>query len=332
MNKINLISLSSPAGGGKDLVTFIIQSLNAWEESTEEFQREYETVEDYIIDCISNPNLYRHYSKWQNKKFAYKLKQMLGLLIGKSVEWIEENKDVELGEEWAIWKVDSSYNEYRKIKCFSEYSIAEDYYNFINDENTNITKIIPTVRLALQLIGTEVFRDTFHRNTWTNALFADYTKDKCTPYCQKLSIANPDNGCTDMSECDYAPYWIISDSRFKNELQAVKNRGGITVMIDSTERLNILRVAEAERLAQIELMNESDDIFYQDKNGDYHLMNNSYQDKYTKLYNKYYNELEDNHASENDWKNWKFDYVIDNNKDLLHLIKDVEKFMKHYKL
>jgi hypothetical protein len=61
-------------------------------------------------------------------------------------------------------------------------------------------------------------------------------------------------------------------------------------------------------------------------------MNKSYQEKYTKLYNKYFNELEDTHASENEWKTFGFDYTIDNNKDLKHLISECFEFYRHYNL
>lgn len=334
IKKINLISLSSAKGGGKDVVAAIIELIDVWASI---FKGNNNNIHKYIHETLSDTKKFKQdclMSKWENKKFAKKLKQIAAILLGVTEEKLEDRefKNSVLPPEWDLWKV--SYKEEKGdkvyIKYFSEYEDIEPW--FFETGNYNITekKISCTPRLFMQLIGTEAIRVGLHSNAWVNALFADYEKNRCVPYCQKLNIANPDNGCTDMSECDFAPYWIITDTRFENELQAVKNKGGITVRVDSSERLDILRVAKAEKLAQIELSNDSDDIFYQSSDGNFHLMNNSYQEKFDKLYKKHYDSLEDTHSSENEWKTWDFDYTIDNNKDLSHLIKEVIKFYEHY--
>ena len=61
-----------------------------------------------------------------------------------------------------------------------------------------------SVREFLQKIGTEAIRDGLHTNAWVNALFADYT---------------------DTSQ------WIITDTRFPNEAQSIKDRGGIVIRV-----------------------------------------------------------------------------------------------------
>jgi hypothetical protein len=63
-----------------------------------------------------------------------------------------------------------------------------------------------TYRYFLQRLGTEAMRDVMHKNVWINALYSDY----------KSEISN----------------WIITDTRFPNELEAVKNRGGITIRVN----------------------------------------------------------------------------------------------------
>ena len=68
-----------------------------------------------------------------------------------------------------------------------------------------------TVRTLLQKLGTEAMRDGLHTNVWVNALFADYKAIGWEP--------------EDVSN------WIITDMRFPNELEAVKDRGGITIRV-----------------------------------------------------------------------------------------------------
>jgi len=359
MQEITLVSLSSPKGGGKDLVCKIIQMIEAWKHSSKVFQDDYIDMEDYIITNIDDPTYINYSSSWVNEKFAKKLKQMLAIPLGIHPEQLEDRvyKDTPLPTEWDLWEVKYKKEErtYIFTKYFTYESDIEDWSfetgNYIQTQE----KISSTPRLLMQLIGTEAIRIGLHKNAWVNALFSDYIpRDKGVVFnredmsigsayshkecsgCKKsftgFKRARYCNKCIKDESLQIYPKWIITDTRFENEFQAIKARGGITVRIDASKRLDILRVAKAERLAQLELMEDSKDIFYQSSDGDFHIMNNAYQEKYTKLYNKYFNEIEDTHASENEWKTFGFDYSIDNNKGLPHLIKEVKKFVKHYNL
>jgi hypothetical protein len=81
-----------------------------------------------------------------------------------------------------------------------------------------------TYREFLQKLGTEAMRNRLHTNVWCNALFADY-----------VSKFNPTNTIldemSDMSYKNYYPNWIITDLRFPNEFQTVKDRNGICVRV-----------------------------------------------------------------------------------------------------
>ena len=66
-----------------------------------------------------------------------------------------------------------------------------------------------TPRRILQLLGTEAGRQVIHNNLWVNALFADYD-----------------------TSSNYDSKWIITDVRFENECQAIKDRGGIIIRIN----------------------------------------------------------------------------------------------------
>lgn len=76
--------------------------------------------------------------------------------------------------------------------------------NFVEPfENVQFNELM-SVRELLQRLGTEAMRDGLHKNTWVNALFAD---------------------------ANSRSKWIITDLRFKNEFEAIKKRGGVTIRI-----------------------------------------------------------------------------------------------------
>ena len=62
-----------------------------------------------------------------------------------------------------------------------------------------------TPRKILQLLGTEAGRHIIHPNIWVNALFSDYKPE--------------DN-------------WIVTDVRFPNEADIIKDKGGIMIRIN----------------------------------------------------------------------------------------------------
>jgi hypothetical protein len=83
-----------------------------------------------------------------------------------------------------------------------------------------------TYREFLQKLGTEAMREGLHTNVWVNALFADY---------KELSVLRDDQGIKIFDEkgnhqFNY-PNWIITDMRFPNEMEAVVEKGGITIKV-----------------------------------------------------------------------------------------------------
>ncbi|MEI7614947.1 MAG: hypothetical protein WCK63_18760 [Betaproteobacteria bacterium] len=75
-----------------------------------------------------------------------------------------------------------------------------------------------TVREFLQKLGTEAIRNGLHTNAWVNALMSDYVT---------FTAVDKDNVMTHLNYFD----WIITDTRFPNELKAVKDKGGITIQV-----------------------------------------------------------------------------------------------------
>jgi hypothetical protein len=79
-----------------------------------------------------------------------------------------------------------------------------------------------SVREFLQKLGTEAMRERLHTNVWVNALFADYTPTHYLigAFDTKLTDGDP-----------VYPNWIITDMRFPNEMEAVVEKGGITIRV-----------------------------------------------------------------------------------------------------
>jgi hypothetical protein len=189
------------------------------------------------------------YSPWKIKKFAGKLKEIAALLTGCTIEQLEDQefKKETLGFNW------------RSGHCIGAAS---------------------TYRELLQLLGTEIMRDKVHPNVWVNALMADYT-GKIAEDHQFI-----DDGKTHPLVLEY-PKWIITDMRFPNELEAVEEKGGITIRV----------------VRPVENYPENPNF-----NGDMQIAV----------------KMAHNHPSETALDNAKFDYVIDNNGTIDDLIQKVK--------
>lgn len=77
-------------------------------------------------------------------------------------------------------------------------------------KNTFLPEWGMTLRQLLQKLGTDAVRDNLHQDAWVLALFADYNY---IPPMHTGAIKHPN--------------WIITDVRFPNEAQAIRERGGI---------------------------------------------------------------------------------------------------------
>ena len=171
-------------GSGKNLVCDIIQ---------------YLTAEDCSSECINRikeglPIKGYHNSKFEQKAFAGKLKQIASILTGISEHMFEDQ-------------------EFKKTDLANEWVYVKPGYPARN----------MTVRELLQKLGTDAMRDNLHENVWVNALFADYK-----PKGNMIGIY-PDPASIEYVQ-EY-PKWIITDTRFPNELEAVKQREGITIRV-----------------------------------------------------------------------------------------------------
>jgi hypothetical protein len=127
-----------------------------------------------------------------------------------------------------------------------------------------------TPRLALQLLGTEVLRNHFDQDIWLNSL--EYRIRKQT---------------------QNAPCTVISDARFRNELDLIKNMGGVVIWV---QRGDLPEWFETAKTAHENVVSRK-------------IMQTKYRDV---------------HESEWNWAGYPVDYIIDNNGTLEDLAKQVE--------
>lgn len=128
-----IIGISGRIGSGKDTLASIIQFIS--------LQKEYPSIwKNKSFEFYLDRNYHSWDSKWENKKFAAKLKQIASILTSNPVEKFEDIdfKNSKMSSEWG----DMTYRE------------------------------------LLQKLGTEAIRGNIHNEAWVNALFSDYKGEK----------------------------------------------------------------------------------------------------------------------------------------------------------
>ena len=125
-SKPNLIAFSGRMGAGKDTAAelFLLALTN----------NTLKEISSELLDVSLRG--YVTSGAWQIKKFAYKLKEIAGILTGASIAELEDQ-------------------DFKKRKMSRD-------WNFM------------TYREFLQRLGTEAIRTGIHPEAWVNALFADY--------------------------------------------------------------------------------------------------------------------------------------------------------------
>ena len=206
-----LIALAGKAGVGKDLTANIINYL-CYKRDIEASNKElcFMSLEEFQNVTYSRllPNKYRTF---KNVKFADKLKDCVCLILGCTRSQLEDRdfKEQYLGEEWDRTIYTVRYGI--KGEFYSESLNVTDAIidrEFVKESLCNDARIQErvermTYRSFMQLFGTEVGRN-LHPNTWCNTIMQGY---------------------------DDSDNWILSDTRFPNEIEAIKNKGGLLIKI-----------------------------------------------------------------------------------------------------
>lgn len=155
------------------------------------------------------------YHNWEVKKFAGKLKQVASMLTGIPTEMFEDQefKKTFLGDEWSNLKMKPGRRQ-----------------DGIFPKKVDMELVPMTVRDLLQKLGTEAMREGLHNNVWVNALFAEYqSKRKENGFSRTVKSAEGIPVGYEY-EVEY-PNWIITDTRFPNELDAVRRKNGLAIKI-----------------------------------------------------------------------------------------------------
>ncbi len=92
-----------------------------------------------------------------------------------------------------------------------------------------------TPRLLLQVIGTELFREQVHSNIWINSLMSGYKNLYDWGTIETSKSSDLDRYLIAPKREDGFPNWIITDLRFPNELQAVKDKKGISIRLNRSQ-------------------------------------------------------------------------------------------------
>jgi hypothetical protein len=206
-----IISISGYAGSGKDTVGRIIQYLHC-------YNPENISVTEAIINDPSQLYWLDEQSGWEIKKWAGKLKEVASILTGIPIMEFEDQefKKSYLGAEWDTYGIIRKNGKRQIDVQLTPHNPTGPWLT--SKENIEVHNRM-TVRDLLQKLGTEALRNGLHENTWVNALMADY-----------VPVPQVGSGVTE--ENDYAyPNWIITDTRFPNELYAVKQKGGVAIQV-----------------------------------------------------------------------------------------------------
>lgn len=254
-----IIAISGKIGSGKDTVGKIIQYLIA-----EDKHKKVGHISDYkdctytIKEFLQGKDIYNRVftkdytqsisedSDWEIKKFAGKLKQIVSILSGISVEDLErqEVKDRLLGEDWIRYGYADGFSHiyengvhgHRTVMSNKECS-KEKYEHELRVNWQTAYKVEYTPRILMQYIGTDLFRDKLLKNIHINATFVDYQPVSGAKF---FSLELDDLGQQRKNQLNIQN-WVITDMRFPNEIEAVEKRDGITIRV---ERNNGTRVID----------------------------------------------------------------------------------------
>ena len=180
---MGIIGISGKKRFGKDTVAKIIQGFDIWKKNLA-LQTEYPLsnvfVRAYVLNRVSI-----YVSSWEVKKFASKLKEIVSILTGFTVEDLEkeEIKNTNLFLSYRLLN--------KKANTFEVFASMEDlverlnhlrtvYLDVYSAEEVNDLFVQETIsvtpRLLLQTIGTDIVR-TIYPDIWVLSLMQDYKGD-----------------------------------------------------------------------------------------------------------------------------------------------------------
>jgi hypothetical protein len=256
-----IISISGKLGSGKDLVGKIVQYLLRTHATDNELIGRGVSDTQWIEILDAAPNT----SPFIIKKWAGKLKQVVSLFTGIPVEDLEkeEVKDRVLEHEW-----DRRY--YGCGHC-NESTYTEEILSecpTCSSRNIRIMYAPTTVRWLLQHIGTDALRNQIHPNIHINGLMVDYKLVSVQGGTMDYSNINGKFEPVGKAYVTEYPDWLITDTRFLNEADAVKPHG-FNLRVTRPIDLRFPKLWEIYPHAEI-IIEPDEDVFYDWLNGHDH--------------------------------------------------------------
>ncbi len=160
-----------------------------------------DTVGEIIKSLLQSSNLKQKYSKVEIKKFAAKVKEITSLLFSCDINDLENEsfKNSILPKQWWYFK-NIHTKEIVPYKHLKHKTIASLDLN-------NWVLVKPTYRRMMQKIGTDAGTGKIHPFLWVISTLQSYN--------------NKNN-----------EVWAITDVRFPDEVEAIRNLGGITIRLE----------------------------------------------------------------------------------------------------
>ena len=291
-----IYSFSGDIGSGKDTSAKILAIL--WDNR----QLNNQGVKDFLRKDVK--------TSFQNKKWADKLKDFVCSLIGYTRIQLEDRelKEKILPEAWWYYKIPNGKGKFTLV----------DYLNNDKDEKwlkmANPRYLVKTTpRLLLQLVGTECGRNILHPNIWVNSLISEYREPDIAAIKRRRKGFNAIYGY-------YLPKWVITDTRFPNEIKAVQDRQGICIKV----------IRDVEYGQYLETPGKD----YEDLDSNQNLLTKEHfrRDNMNQEFKTKWNIKSDEkvrHESDtalDAFKDW--DYVLENHGDIDSLINNIRRILQ----
>jgi hypothetical protein len=307
-----IIGISGKMQSGKSTVAKVIQYLISESKVLNKDQFPL-SFEDFLQNEESNND-----GAWEIHSFADALKDIVCILTGCTRKQLEDInfKNSKLPDEWIRYGYADGFFKYYKngkeeIKMNNRQCSKERYELEVRTNWETAYKVHPTYREILQYIGTDLFRNKLHENVWINAIFSKY----------KPEYKYNDNSKATVDSWHHTslPNWIISDVRFLNEIEAIKDRGGIIIRCDR----------DLDYANYLSKYNDTSIMTYDDLDSNQNMLSLAHfrrEDRPTSFKDKWYsNKFE--HVSETELDTYAFDYTIDNNGTMEELIEQVKEIL-----
>lgn len=311
-----IIGVSGKIGSGKDIVGNIIQYLT--HKDYKDDKPSYYNYSDFLYRCDSRSHPIEHI--FTIHKFADALKDIVCILTGCTREQLEDIdfKNSKLPNEWIRYgyadgfiKIYEGDGKMGQPVMNNKQCDKERYEIELKTNWQTAYKAHLTYRELLQYLGTDLLRNQLHENVWVNALFSKYYVTHYI-YADTIYVLQP-NGTYRLNDLNHsgmleqdminlkatkvnACNWIITDVRFPNEANAIKERGGIIIRVNRNEGCKPCSMIPLYKCNECEYSTQS------------------------------------KHPSETALDNYTFDEVIDNNGTIEELIVKLKEILIKHKI